>query len=191
MCSPACSLERLKRKEYGLVGMVSAKVKSCDVRDEQEKMFRRPGHLVRRLHQICVSVFLNEADDLNLTSMQFAALKGIERAPGIEQISLARSIAIDRQTASNVLSRLEKRGLIRKQAKDKRTKSLFLTSEGEEIIRLMANRTEKIDELILSPLNDEERTQFLDTLMRLVDTNNSLSRAPMLMQEHPAQGEGD
>ena len=147
--------------------------------DGQERMFHRPGHLVRRLHQICVSVFLNEAEDLNLTALQFAALKGIEKSPGIEQISLARSIAIDRQTASNVLGRLEKRGLIRKRDKDKRTKALFLTSKGEDIIRSMAGRTEKIDELILSPLNKTERAHFLDTLLRLVDTNNELSRAPM------------
>lgn len=147
--------------------------------DGQEQMFRRPGHLVRRLHQICVSVFLNEAADLNLTALQFAALKGIEKSPGIEQISLARSIAIDRQTASNVLGRLEKRGLIRKHDKDKRTKALFLTPKGEKIIRAMADRTDKIDELILAPLKEAERAQFLDTLLRLVDTNNELSRAPM------------
>lgn len=147
--------------------------------DGQERMFRRPGHLVRRLHQICVSVFIREAEDLNLTSLQFAALKGIEKSPGIEQISLARSIAIDRQTASNVLGRLEKRGLIRKHDKDKRTKALFLTPKGEKIIRAMADRTDKIDELILSPLKKAERAQFLDTLLRLVDTNNELSRAPM------------
>lgn len=147
--------------------------------DGQERMFHRPGHLVRRLHQICVSVFLDEAEDLNLTSLQFAALKGIEKSPGIEQISLARSIAIDRQTASNVLGRLEKRGLIRKHDKDKRTKALFLTPKGKEIIRVMAGRTEKIDELILSPLNKAERAQFLDTLLRLVEANNELSRAPM------------
>ena len=159
-----------------------AKAASKAASDGQERMFHRPGHLVRRLHQICVSVFLNEAEDLNLTALQFAALKGIEKSPGIEQISLARSIAIDRQTASNVLGRLEKRGLIRKHDKDKRTKALFLTPKGEAIIRAMAGRTEKIDELILSPLNKAERAHFLDTLLRLVDTNNELSRAPMGVQ---------
>lgn len=153
------------------------------VRADAGRIFHRPGHLVRRLHQICVSVFLNEADDLNLTSVQFAALKGIERSPGIDQISLARSIAIDRQTASNVLGRLEKRGLIRKRDKDKRTKALFVTPAGEKIIRAMADRTERIDELILSPLSKRERAKFLDTLLRLVDTNNGLSRAPMVTQE--------
>ena len=101
----------------------------------------------------------------------------------IDQISLARSIAIDRQTASNVLGRLEKRGLIRKRDKDKRTKALFLTAAGEKIIRAMADRTERIDELILSPLSKRERAQFLDTLLRLVDTNNRLSRAPMVTRE--------
>lgn len=152
-------------------------------------MFHRPGHLVRRLHQICVSVFLNEAEDLNLTSVQFAALKGIEKSPGIEQISLARSIAIDRQTASNVLGRLEKRGLIRKHDKDKRTKALFLTPQGEEIISAMAERTEKIDDLILSPLSEAERAQFLETLLRLVDTNNGLSRAPMVVRNSRGKAE--
>ena len=161
---------------------MTAKKKAKTASDGQERMFRRPGHLVRRLHQICVSVFIREAEDLNLTSLQFAALKGIEKSPGIDQTSLARSIAIDRQTASNVLGRLEKRDLIRKHDKDKRTKALFLTPTGEKIICAMADRTDKIDELILSPLKKAEREQFLDTLLRLVDTNNELSRAPMGVQ---------
>jgi MarR family transcriptional regulator, lower aerobic nicotinate degradation pathway regulator len=153
------------------------------------EMFHRPGHLVRRLHQICVSIFLTEAEDLNLTSVQFAALKGIERSPGIEQISLARAIAIDRQTASNVLGRLQSRGLIEKRDKDKRTKALFLTKQGRKIISVMSDRTTKIDELILSPLSDDERKQFLKTLLRLVDTNNDLSRAPMVRQTPVRQKE--
>jgi len=140
-----------------------------------------PGHLVRRLHQICVSVFLSRSDEFGLTHIQFAALKAIEYAPGVDQTTLSRLIAIDRQNTSNVVSRLSERGWINRQKKDKRTYSLYLTAEGMRVIDAMRKYVPEIDDTILKPLNEKEREVFMALLEKLVNLNNELSRAPQIL----------
>ena len=39
-----------------------------------ENLSDRPGHLIRRLHQIHVAMFLNKCSDFNLTPVQFGIL---------------------------------------------------------------------------------------------------------------------
>lgn len=137
-----------------------------------------PGHLVRRLHQICVAVFLDAAKQYNLTHVQFAALMAIQRFPGIDQTRMGKLIALDRQTTSNVLTRLNDKGLIEKKQKDKRTNALYLTGGGRGLIDAMQPRIQGIDEVILQPLAPAERHTFMALLKKLVGDNNELSRAP-------------
>jgi DNA-binding MarR family transcriptional regulator len=137
-----------------------------------------PGHLVRRLHQICVSVFLEKSSQYGLTHLQFAALLAIEYAPGIDQGRLGKLIAIDRQTTSNVVGRLSEKGLLDKRRKDRRTNALYLTGPGRALIHVMQPYVPEIDDTILKPLSDPEREMFMKLLAKLVHDNNGLSRAP-------------
>jgi len=137
-----------------------------------------PGHLVRRLHQICVSVFLDKSREYGLTHTQYAALLAVQFAPGIDQDRLGKLIAIDRQTTSNVVSRLSEKSLLEKKQKDKRTNALFLTGAAKALIRVMQQHEAEIDETILKPLTAKERLAFMRLLTKLVSANNDLSRAP-------------
>ena len=72
----------------------------------------RPGHLIRRLHQIHVALFLEESSEFNLTPVQFGVLNLlVDRAPR-DQVTIATMIGVDRNTAADVIRRLEKRGFI-------------------------------------------------------------------------------
>jgi DNA-binding MarR family transcriptional regulator len=137
-----------------------------------------PGHLVRRLHQICVSVFLDKSSEYGLTHIQYAALLAVQFAPGIDQGRLGKLIAIDRQTTSNVVNRLSEKGLLERKQKDKRTNALFLTGAAKALIRVMQQHEAEIDETILKPLSTKERLAFMKLLTKLVSANNDLSRAP-------------
>jgi len=137
-----------------------------------------PGHLVRRLHQICVSIFLDSAAQYDLTHIQYAALHGIDHFPGIDQATLAKLIAIDRQTMSNVVTRLSQKGLIQKKMKDKRTNALYISGAGRALIDIMEQFADEIDERILAPLDRAERRTFMALLEKLVRENNERSRAP-------------
>lgn len=153
-------------------------MKKLDIQ-ELDRKFERPGHLVRRLHQICISIFLQHSADLKLTAVQFATLVAIGDRPGVDQITIGRTIALDRQSVSNVVNRLVTHGLVDKHARDKRAKALYLTQAGHDIIDQMSQRTDEIDETILAPLSPAERKTFMALLGKLVDGNNALSRAPI------------
>lgn len=137
-----------------------------------------PGHLVRRLHQICVAVFLDASKAYNLTHVQFATLLAIERFPGVDQTRVAKLVALDRQTTSNVVTRLSQNGLIERTRRDKRTNALQITGAGRALIEVMQPRIEGIDDIILGPLTASERETLMALLRKLVNSNNDLSRAP-------------
>ncbi|MEM5383294.1 MarR family transcriptional regulator [Paraburkholderia phymatum] len=137
-----------------------------------------PGHLVRRLHQICVAVFLDAARDYDLTHVQFAALLAIERYPDIDQTRMAKLVALDRQTTSNVVARLITKGLVERRQKNKRTSALRITGAGKALIEVMQPRQKPIDDTILGPLTEQERETLMALLRKVVGSNNALSRAP-------------
>jgi DNA-binding MarR family transcriptional regulator len=142
-----------------------------------------PGHLVRRLQQVAVSLFVeqSEAAGFDLTPVQYAALLGVKTYPGLDQASLARLIAYDRTTIGGVIDRLESKGLIRRELSpaDRRVRQLFIEAAGDEVLVRMAPTVARAQERILDPLNHEERTIFMILLLKLVNASNERSRAPM------------
>ena len=137
-----------------------------------------PGHLIRRLHQICASVFLREAQENKLTHVQYASLVAVEYSPGIDQSRLGKLVALDRQTVSDVVQRLCEKGLLDRKRKDRRTSALFLTGAAKALIQVMRARIGVVDDIILEPLSAKERQVFMALLAKLVNVNNELSRAP-------------
>jgi DNA-binding MarR family transcriptional regulator len=148
--------------------------------EAQRHLFEHPGHLVRRLHQISVSVFLAEAEQYDLTHLQYASLVVVDAYPGIDQRRLGRAVALDRQTVSVVVRRLVEKGLLRREAVDGRKSALFVTGSGKALYRVMRTHLEAVDRKLMSPLSAAERDVFLATLTKLVGELNELSRAPQL-----------
>ena len=142
------------------------------------KVLYRPGPLVRRLHQIAVSVFLTHAKDFDLTPIQYGSLQLVETFPGIHQAGLGNLLALDRQTVSNVVQRLCDKGLIDRRERNARTSALYTTGAARALIQVMRERLAIVDEIILGPLDAEERETFMRLLQKLVESNNELSRAP-------------
>jgi len=144
-------------------------------------IYRHPGHLIRRAQQIAVSIFTEHCRSHGATSIQYSILYTIERNPGIDQISLANLVALDRSNTGEVVGRLEEKGLLRRLsgATDRRTKRLHLTKAGAVLVKAMTPDVEKAQESILEPLTMDERQTFMTLLDKLVDLNNALSRAPV------------
>jgi MarR family transcriptional regulator, lower aerobic nicotinate degradation pathway regulator len=92
-------------------------------RDAQD-IYSRPGHLVRRLQQIAVAIFMEETAEFDVTPVQYSALLAVRNHPGIDQTSLMKIIAFDRSTIGDVVKRLENKRLIRRATSDadRRTK---------------------------------------------------------------------
>ena len=140
-----------------------------------------PGHLIRRLQQIAVAIFLEDMGEFGVTPVQYAVLRTLRGMPGIDQRSLAAKVGLDTSTLGGVVDRLESRGCISRQPSesDRRVKQLVLTQSGSELLRDMEPALQKSQHRILAPLSAKKQTQFLALLSELVEKNNDLSRAPI------------
>lgn len=149
-----------------------------------------PGHLIRRLQQIAVSVFTAEMGKagFDLSPVQFGALCVLNEHPGIDQATLAGLIAHDRVTIGGVISRLEARGLIERtvSASDRRARVLRLTERGAATLRTSWAPVRRAQDVITAALTPEERQEFMRLITKITDANNELSRAPMTLAQDQA-----
>ena len=150
-----------------------------------EKFYSRPGHLIRRLHQISTALFSDETAPQGLTPVQYAALQMVETVPGIDQAALSDMIAFDKTTLVKVLDRLVDKGLLTRtrSGADRRVNQLHATVRGTQLLRDMHALVDRSDKRILAPLNTAEQRSFMELLTRLVQVNNIYSRAPLTVRE--------
>lgn len=139
-----------------------------------------PGHYIRRMHQIAVAIFLQEAEGHGLTPVQYAAMQTVSDMPGIDQRTLARTIGFDTSTIGGVIDRLEARGLVLRGASpdDRRVRLLSLTDAGCALLAEAFPAMLRAQERMLEPLPKRERSEFMRMLRTLVTANNEVSRAP-------------
>jgi DNA-binding MarR family transcriptional regulator len=140
----------------------------------------QPGYFIRRLQQIAVAIFLEETQAHGITPVQYAALHATLRQPGLDQRTLASTIGFDTSTIGGVIDRLERRGLIERQASptDRRVRLLHVTPAGVALLAEVVPAMLKAQQRILAPLPAAERPQFVAMLRTVVEANNGLSRAP-------------
>lgn len=142
-----------------------------------------PGHLIRRLNQISVALFMDRMTQvgLRLTPVQFGALSLISAQPGLDQATLAGMIAYDRATLGKVIDRLDERGLVRRSIskQDRRAKCLHISTAGQELLDQARPHIEAIQPEMLAGLNDAEQAQFMSLLKKITIAGNALSRAPL------------
>ena len=144
-------------------------------------LYRKPGHLIRRLQQIAVALFMLEAERFDLTPIQYASLAAIRAVPDVDAARLSTLVALDRATLAKVLQRLEAKGwIVRAGSKaDRRIKRLRVTAQGRAVLAAAEPAVRRCQRRILAPLAAGEREEFMRMLDRLVAVNNEFSRAPM------------
>jgi len=148
----------------------------------------KPGHLIRRCHQISLGLFLDRCAAHDLTPVQYALLKAAEAAPGADQITLAGMAALDRSNAARLATALEARGLLRRapDPMDRRARRLSLTPAGTALLRRAEPAVQAVQEALLAPLAPAERRAFLAALGRIAAAHNDSSRAPLRLPDAEA-----
>lgn len=142
-------------------------------------LWSRPGYLVRRLHQIHQALFAEECKAYNITPVQYGLLTALSVHPGIDQVSLAAELGIDRTNVADVLARLTARGLVRRESspEDRRVKLASLTDAGARLTSQMHEAMQRAQDRLIAPLAPSERHHFMEMLARLVEANNQYGRA--------------
>jgi DNA-binding MarR family transcriptional regulator len=146
-----------------------------------QDLHKLPGHLIRRLQQIAVALFVAECEALDLTPVQYASLAVIRDVPRLDVTRLSSLVALDKATLAKVIERLEAKAWIVRDTsdEDKRVKLLRITPQGRKALAAAEPRVRRCQRRILEPLTEKERRSFMKMLERLVEANNGFSRAPM------------
>jgi DNA-binding MarR family transcriptional regulator len=150
----------------------------CDPKDVdplEDVLYKKPGYLIRQVHQAAEAIFIAETKG-TITPVQYGALAAIRAYPGIDQIGVAGAIGLDRTTIAGVMERLELKGLITRKVgtKDRRTRSLVLSAAGQKLLREAFPMTERVQSKLLEPLPKEQRELFISMLHRLAIDHDSL-----------------
>ena len=129
-----------------------------------------PGHLIRRAHQLAVGTFA-KTHGKQITPVQYAVLRALQDAPGMDQVTLADRVALDTSTTADIAARLDAKGWIVRELLPRRQRALRLTAEGEAVLAEMLPRVEPMYAQLLDALEPAERGEFLRLLRKFVHLN--------------------
>ena len=149
--------------------------------EDLHALYERPGFMIRRAHQIATSLFLDASAPLGATTTQYGALTVLNAAPGIDQITVARRLGLDRSTAGTVLRSLEDGGyVVRVVGPDRRRRLLELTDPGRERLQALHRSAAEALRRLLEPLTAEEADTLRLLLGKLTSAHNGTSRVPLV-----------
>ena len=155
-----------------------------------DALYRRPGFMIRRAHQIAVSLFLEETGELGITNRQYGILLVLKARPGIDQITVAKLLGLDRSTTGMVLTKLEEAGLVGRIVgdQDRRKRSRKLTPAGARMLKRLAAPARRAQKRVLSAFAPRERETFLDLLDKFARAFNDTTRVPQVVQRAEPKG---
>jgi DNA-binding MarR family transcriptional regulator len=130
----------------------------------------KPGHLIRRAHQLQAMIFDECAGRYRLTPVQHVVMTALYRHPGVDQATLASLVALDKVTVGAVVLRLERRKLVARtdSPSDRRSWAVSLTPEGTALLKRMQPAIRQSQSRLLAPLGAREQKQFIELMRRIV-----------------------
>jgi len=141
-------------------------------------LYDQPGHLIRRAHQIAVSMFHDTMGGA-CTPVQYAVLRMLHESPGIDQVTLAQRVGLDTSTTADLAARLETRGLIVRELLPRRQRRLLLTAEGEALLGGLLPAVDALQHGLLDGMGEGDAAELLRLLRKFVELNNHQSRVPL------------
>ncbi len=150
-----------------------------------DALYKRPGFLLRRAHQISVSLFMEESAAFNVTTTQYGVLVILRCCEDLDQIGLSKKVGLDRSTTGLVVKRLESEGLVVRveDPADRRRKVIVLTGKGERKLENLRHAAVTARERALSAFTQDEGVEFLRLLEKFVGTFNGVTRAPIVLDD--------
>ena len=123
-------------------------------------------HLLHRAQQVAVNLSAAGLAEKGLTIRQFAVLAALYEEDGQSQSNLVDATGIDRSTLADMVSRMEKGGLVQrvKSQDDARAKAVSLTGEGEKAYTEAAPIVADADIELLEDLRKSRRTSLIGAL---------------------------
>lgn len=131
---------------------------------------RYTGHLIRRAQQRHAALW-QEQVSAEVSSVQYAALAVLERLPGASQSELGAELDLDRSTVADIVSRLDRRGVIERlpHDSDRRRYSLTLTKAGLAEVNRLRPLVVQANARLTNALNAGELSTLRTLLERILE----------------------
>ena len=160
---------------------IDARLPASPSTDDLPRVRRAPFPLARRFLQICTTAVAEPLEREDLMPLDMGVLAYLNRRngePDIDQNGLAARLGIDRYSASLLVERLEKKGIVERRVNgaDRRARLLRLTARGEKLYSRLRAPVVAKQMALLAPLSTREQELFLEFLMRVVVANHALAR---------------
>ena len=143
----------------------------------------RPGFLMRRLHQIHVSLFSELCGAFRVTPLQYSLLSLLRACDGADQTTLASTVALDRTTTTGALKRLQARGLVERSPSpaDRRSQHCSLTPEGRALLLRMEGAARQAHNVTMAPLSPAEQATLIQLMKKITAAHAQRRSANSLM----------
>lgn len=163
----------------------TGKPSHADATQTVDALYKRPGFMLRRAHQISVSLFMEETAEAGVTTTQYGVLIILRACEGLDQIGLSKKVGLDRSTTALVVKKLETDGLVVRvdDPKDGRRKIIVLTAKGERKLEQIRDGAARAQAVALSAFEPAEAEQFMRLLGKFVDRFNGVTRAPIVFDD--------
>src|SRR5690606_5238776 len=127
------------------------------------------GYLIRRAQQHHVAAWARTVS-AEISSVQYAILVVLDRLDSASQRELCDEVDLDRSTVADLVSRMEKRGLVRRwrDPADARRNSVALTDRGRDERRRLAPLVHEVQRELTAPLDEADRLQLQALLRRIL-----------------------
>jgi len=128
------------------------------------------GLLVRRAQQAHLALW-QQLVSRDISSPQFGVLSELKLETGISQADLGAKLDLDKSTITDIVNRLDERGLITrtKDLTDRRKYQLKLTKLGESELKMLQPRVAQMDKTLTRTLQDDELDSLHQLLLKLLD----------------------
>ena len=136
------------------------------------------GNLIKHLNKMFEQQINENMISVNVTRSQMEVLvyTYIKNKNGIEvnQVDLEKDLNLKNPTVTGLISRLEKKGYMKreKSSKGPNYKSVLITDEGIRIIEEGKRITDNIEKEMLSVLGKGEKKELTRLLQKVIDSRN-------------------
>jgi DNA-binding MarR family transcriptional regulator len=137
---------------------------------EEGELYSIVGYQVAQAAVSTVATFVRAAGrDLDLRPVEFTILVLVKNNPDVTPSRLAKAIAVKAPNITTWINRLERRGLVQRQASitDKRNQHLRTTREGDETIQKSVERVRKGEREDWPDLSVGERAILVELLHKV------------------------
>ena len=145
------------------------------------ELVARPGFLLGRLGITLKTQTMGEFEREGCNAYQYSVLALLDEGARETQATIAKTLQFDPSQLVSLLDGLEEHGLIerRRDPNDRRRQMVSLTPAGKKQLGVFRKLVQRIEDEFLAPLDEEERAQLHELLLRVATARDSRFVVPV------------